>query len=153
MRKRKENNLKDRTMDEDIRREIAASLHQTYLPTRAPGKCCIICGNDNADVFLHAIECSFDDSIAFPSNFVPMTRLGNWVRGSFPVCVSCSKPCRKCGISIPSDTLMEKIAALQKQYPQADVVSGNGICFRHIHLSVFFKALFKRIFGIGRFSR
>jgi hypothetical protein len=74
----------------------------------------------------------------------------NWVTagvrisGVFPVCVKCAPVCNTCGLSMPTERVLEFGT-------ENGAATGNGIC-NHFHFDFLVAVIFKRIFEVGRFG-
>jgi hypothetical protein len=128
----------------DFRIKIRNALLESYKHKNAKEYCCSICGCTNLPLAFHVIEETFDESTKLPKGFVPMSASRGRIRGSYPICTSCSPPCKKCNLPIENETVMEFANKLKSP-------SGIGVC-NHMHLSVLLSAIIKRLFKMGRFN-
>ena len=130
---------------------MSNALIEAYKPRILDGNhpCCI-CGKVGKPMSFHALEYSQYDYLPHPIYFIPMSGSGGRLRGSFPICTSCAKPCKKCGLAIKSEKFEEKYIELSNEYE--GVRPGNGTC-DHFHFSLLMHAIYKRIFKIGRFGK
>jgi hypothetical protein len=138
-------------MENDFREKIQKCLLESYKPRKTnDGVQCSICGNTDKPMYFHAIEYSQRANLAKPTYAVTMSGSNGMIRGCFPICTSCAKPCSKCGLAMPSEKVLEKYAELSREY--RSVSTGNGFCER-MHFSLLLHAIYKRIFKIGRFAK
>lgn len=127
------------------REQLPAALIESYKHRAGDGASCALCGATSLPLAFHALEASFDEGSATPNGFVPMSASRGRVRGSYPLCTKCAPPCSKCQLPRPSERILEfgyKLGAKQ----------GIGMC-EHIQFGLFVQALFKRLFGLGRFRK
>ncbi len=121
---------------------IESSKHRAAKGGDVP---CALCEVTSRPLAFHMLEVSIDEGARFPKGFVPMSASLGRVRGSFPICNVCAPPCKTCQLPIPTEKVME----LGHRLP---ALTGNGIC-QHMQFGLFVSALFKRLFGLGRFRR
>lgn len=137
-------------MKSNLFEEIRSSLQNSYLARIEHDVPCVCCGSKNLPMYFHAIEYYQDEDLELPDNFVPMSKSRGVIRGCFPICVKCARPCSKCQLPMQTEKLLEKYANLRRKYGEG-VNAGNGID-KHIHLRFLPYIIFKRIFKIGRFN-
>lgn len=130
---------------DNYRESIRKSLLESYKHRIETQCSCSMCGKKNLPLAFHMLEASFVEGADFPSSFVPMSSSFKVVHGSYPICISCAPKCKKCGLPVPSEKIMEFGHQLNADY-------GNGMC-EHIQFGLFISALFKRLFKIGRFGK
>lgn len=138
-------------MNTDTRAQIREALLESYKAIIVEKATCICCGKKHIPVFLHAISYYQDESNELPDCFLPMSASRGIIRGCFPICTQCAKPCSKCGLAMKTEKFEEIYIELKRKHGSA-VVAGNGVD-NHMHLSLFFHAIFKKIFKIGRFNK
>lgn len=138
-------------MNKETRNQIREALLESYKPRIVDAASCICCGRKNVAVFLHAIEYYQDENEKLPDYFLPMSASKGTVRGSFPICIHCAKPCNKCGLAMRTEKLEESYVELKRKYGSS-VVGGNGLD-KHMHFSLLLHVIFKRIFKMGRFNK
>ena len=138
-------------MDENSRKEISNILLESYKARVEEDATCVICSNKNRPMFFNAIKYYQAENLIHPEIFIPHSGSFGTVRGCFPICTSCVKPCRKCSLPILSENFQEAYIKLKKKYPEGLNI-GNVVC-AHMHMSLLFHAIYKRIFGIGRFKK
>lgn len=148
-------------MDADFQntlKNFQRMLLEDYKPRMSKdSECvCVVCGLKNKPMYFNAITYFQDANLELPNNFVTKSASMGTVRGCFPICSSCLKPCSKCGFAMKNEVFYEiyhKIhTELKKNYYAEGLRLGGGLC-QHIYLSVFFHSIFKRIFKIGRFKK
>lgn len=127
---------------EQIRNELVESFK--HRPSK-DGASCALCGNASRPLAFHMLELSINEGTHPPNGFAPMSVSRGRVRGSFPICNVCAPPCKQCQLPIPTEKVMELGYRLSAK-------TGNGIC-QHIQFGLLLSALFKRLFGLGRFRR
>lgn len=137
--------------NENWRDRVRESLLNSYKPREATDVACARCGNRGRPLSFHVIEYYQDENDPLPMSFVPTSSSMSTIRGGFPVCTTCAKPCRECGLPIKSEKVEEFFLDLRRVYGSG-VVGGNGSC-EHMHFSLLIQAVFKRLFHIGRFGR
>ena len=130
----------------DFRGQLRQGLLDSYKHRVADGNACAKCGKTDAPLAFHVLEASFNEGEALPQSFVSMSSSNGRIRGSYPICSSCAPPCKKCQVPVPTEKVLEFGSKLNAQ-------TGNGLCGEHIYFGLFFLALFKRLFNIGRFSK
>lgn len=128
----------------DFRERLRQSLLDSYKHRIEKDFACAICGKTNSPLAFHMLEASFNEGHNLPSSFVPMSSSRGRVRGSYPICSFCAPECKKCQLPIPTEKVMELGQKLHAR-------TGNGIC-QHFQMGIFFSAIFKRLFKMGRFS-
>jgi hypothetical protein len=129
----------------DLREQLRKDLIESYRHRAAGDAACALCGNTTRPLAFHMLEASFSEGNQTPDGFVPMSASRGRVSGSFPICNVCSPPCKKCGLPVPTEKVLELGYRLKAR-------SGNGVC-QHIQFGLFLSAILKRLFGIGRFGR
>ena len=129
----------------DLKEQLRKGLIESYMHRVAGGVSCALCGNTTRPLAFHIIEASFSEGTQTPNGFVPMATSRGRVSGSFPICDVCSPPCKKCSLPIPTEKVMELGHHLKAR-------NGIGVC-QHIQFGLLISAIFKRLFGIGRFGR
>jgi hypothetical protein len=139
-------------MESNMLYGIRSALIKSYRPRNESGVSCACCSRQGVLLSFHAIEYYQDEALPLPKSFVPMSQSRGSIRGSFPICIICAPPCRKCGLPKDTETLLEFYDALDKSDIPGQIVGGNGRC-KHLHASLFLHALIKRIFYRGRFAR
>lgn len=138
-------------MENDHRDSMREMLLDSYKPRESANVACVICGQKGKPLSFHAIRYYQDERDALPERFVPLSASRGTIRGCFPVCTACARPCRKCGLPILSEKLEEYFVAAKCKF-KASINIGSGVC-EHMHMSLLVQALFKRLFRIGRFSK
>ena len=130
-------------MNESLRGKIRESLISSYKHKHIDGVVCYhCCKNDRAVSFV--LEKSFSEDDKLPYGFVHQsTSLGRH-RGSYAFCDICAPPCKKCGLPIVNELVLEDGYKLQ-----ANVAV--GVC-RHLNLKQVLVVIFKRAFRLGRFK-
>lgn len=130
---------------QEMFRGVAFALHQSYLHRASDENRCAICGTPNTPLAFHVLEKAYPQGEVPAAGFVPMSESSGRLRGAFPVCATCSPPCRKCKLPITAEEVVEFGLQVDAHY-------GNGVC-QHMHFSIFIDVLRKRMFGLGRFRR
>ena len=130
---------------------VRSGLLRSYRPKKADGVGCACCGKHGVLLSFHAIDYYQEEGRSLPRGFVSMSQSRGVIRGCFPICTKCAPTCRKCGLPKDSETLLEFFQALSRSGLPGQVVGGNGRC-EHMHASLFFHALVKRVFRRGRFA-
>lgn len=128
----------------DFREQIRQELLASYKHRSGGAAACALCGSKSRPLAFHMLESSFNEGSALPNEFVPMSASMGRVRGSFPICDSCAPPCKKCRLPIPAERVMELGHRL-------NATNGNGVC-QDIQIVLLVGAVFKRLFGLGRFA-
>ena len=67
------------------------------------------------------------------------------IRGSLPVCIKCAPPCKKCNLPKVTEPFLEFVHMRKLN-------QDHGVC-NCIDFKLLIIAIFKRIFGLGRFRR
>lgn len=129
----------------NLREDLRQGLIASYKHRPADRASCALCGDRSRPLAFHILEASFNEGSSTPSGFVPMSASMGRLRGSFPICSKCAPPCKKCGLPIPTEKVLELGYKLKTS-------TGNGTC-QDIQFGLFVTAIFKRLFGIGRFSK
>lgn len=129
----------------NLKQQLREQLLQSYRHKLAEGVACSMCGATGVPLAFNVIEKSIDVGEPTPKGFVPMSSSRGRVRGSFPVCITCAPPCKRCGLPRLSDRLMEFAHA-------TGAPLGSGAC-EHIQWGALLLGLFRRAFGTGRFAR
>ena len=126
--------------------DIRSGLIGSYRHKNSEGGSCAICRETHLPLANHAVEAYLEDDQKIPEGFVLFSVASSWsrARGGFPVCTSCAPPCKKCGLPIRTEKVL-------KFAHENDATHGEGYC-RHIQFGQFLTVLFKRLFGLGRFS-
>ena len=137
--------------EQSLKEQLQQKLLESYKPRTIKDDkvTCVVCGTHGVPMYFHVIEYSQNEGLPFPQGFVLISVSNGRVRGCFPFCTTCLKQCKKCELAIPSEIYHEKLLELQKKH---GCYPGFGQC-KHMRLSLFFHALIKRIFKIGRFSK
>lgn len=138
-------------MNTELHNQIRESLIDSYKPIIVNDATCICCGRKSVPLYLHAIEYYQGDDKRHPDHFIPTSASRGTVRGCFPICTFCAKPCAKCGLAMRTEKLEETYIQLKRKYGSG-VVGGNGLD-KHMHLSLLIQAIIKRVFKIGRFNK
>ncbi len=128
----------------DFRDKLRQGLLESYKHRTIDACHCSLCGKANTPLAFHMLEASFDEGAKLPTSFVPMSASRGRIRGSYPICNSCAPACKKCQLPVPTEKVMEHGHKLNAN-------TGNGIC-QHIQIGLLFSAVFKRLFGVGRFG-
>jgi hypothetical protein len=126
------------------RNELKDGLTASYKHRDGEGSACAICGNTSRPLAFHVLGDTFDETSNIPDIFVPMSSSMGKVKGSYPICNYCAPACKKCGLPLPTEKVLEYGHNLSAK-------PGLGLC-AHIKWGLFFSALFKRLFKIGRFG-
>ena len=129
----------------NLREELRQGLIASYKHRQASGAQCALCGDHSRPLAFHILEASFPEGSSTPAGFVPMSASMGRLRGSYPICSKCAPACKKCGLPIPTEKALELGHKLK-------AATGNGIC-QDMQFGLFVQAIFKRIFGIGRFAK
>jgi hypothetical protein len=137
-------------MSTELINRFKEALVDSYRPRIVNDATCICCKRKNIAVYLHAIEYYQDEDKELPDYFFPMSASGGIVRGCFPICIDCARPCSKCGLAMRTEKLEESYLELKRKYGSG-VVGGIGLD-EHMHFGLLLHAIFKRVFKIGRFS-
>ena len=118
----------------DFRAQVRAQLIESFKPRLVSGAICLLCGSRQLPVSMHLIKASLPDNLPHPQCFLAASQSRGYVCGSFPICVNCARPCKKCGIAIRSKEVGKAIESLKHAaWPNVSVTAGNGYC-EHIHL-------------------
>ncbi|WP_298697382.1 serine/threonine-protein kinase [uncultured Brevundimonas sp.] len=118
----------------DFRAQVRAQLIESFKPRLVSGAICLLCGSRQLPVSMHLIKASLPDNLPHPQCFLAASQSRGYVSGSFPICVNCARPCKKCGIAIRSKEVVKAIESLKDAaWPNVSVTAGNGYC-EHIHL-------------------
>jgi hypothetical protein len=128
-----------------LREQLRKALLASYTHRFSEGTSCALCGASSRPLAFHMLEASIYGGAQPPTGFVPMAGTPGRVRGSFPICTHCAPPCKKCGLPIPTEKVLELRHRLKAS-------TGVGVC-QDIQWRLFAAALLKRLLGIGRFSR
>ncbi len=119
---------------EDFRAQLRAGLIDSFKPKRIEGAVCLLCGSGRDEVSMQLIKVAMAANLPHPKRFLEAAPGPGYVKGSFPICIKCAHPCRKCGIAIRSKEVVQALAFLQDAaWPEVSVTAGNGYC-QHIHL-------------------
>lgn len=130
-------------------------LLDSYRPRAAEGTQCSRCGDTQGPFSFHVLEFSADlDRVPEKGVVMAKSDVGEraGARGSFPLCTRCVPVCRKCGLPVPTERVLEFGFTLKRSLPGVFVASGRGVC-EHIRWGLFLVALVKRALGLGRFRR
>lgn len=118
----------------DFRAQVRAQLIESFKPRQVSGAICPLCGSRQLPVSMHLIKVSLPDNLPHPQCFMAASQSRGYVSGSFPICVNCARPCKKCGIAIRSKEMVKAIESLKDAaWSGVSVTAGNGYC-EHIHL-------------------
>lgn len=142
-------------MQPEVRDALRNMLLDSYKPRKANDVFCARCSNGSLPVSFHLIQFSADGPVNPPLGCVPMSsrrydEKEAW-SGSFPICTYCAPVCKNCTLPIPSERMLDFLAKLKLEPFGTGVSLGQGFC-QHMRLNGLVVAIFKRCFGLGRFS-
>ena len=72
--------------------------------------------------------------------------------GSLPICTQCAPACKKCGLPLPTENVLDYLESLKRGRDSKSIRAGLGYC-QDFHSGLLLQALWKRIFRLGRFGR
>ena len=138
-----------------LREELRKSLVESYRPRHAEGTPCAIFRHVGRLVSFHLIEAAGSPADEPPAGCVVMSSRtigthAGW-HGSLPVCVGCAPSCKKCGLPVPTEQVLDVVEQARRRALGSQISLGNGHC-RHVRWSSLFVALAKRLLRRGRFA-
>lgn len=116
-------------MTNEFREGMRTLLLKSYLHISTNECACAMCGRRGVPLAFHVIERSFDKEardIPYEQGFVQFSFSAGYIRGAFPVCTTCSPPCRKCKLPTNPPSVNRFANSVQGKI-------GLGICIEHIH--------------------
>jgi hypothetical protein len=129
---------------DDIIANLNQMLDESYKHRNAENCVCSLCGKSDGLMAFDVMRDSFKIGEELPQDFVPTSLSNGYIRGSYPVCISCAPSCKKCGLPKLSDKILEFCH-------KRDASIGRGVC-NHLQVRLVFVAIFKKMFKLGRFK-
>ena len=118
----------------EARQRIAKALHENYKHKEMHGIACSICGRTDKSLATQTFVLRQESHLIFPDGFIIQNKWDTDVRGTFPICTDCARPCRKCELPITSKKLIKYYNKIKSENPEATVMWLNGICIKDLHI-------------------
>lgn len=140
----------------ELKNSLKAGLSDAYKPRQVENASCAICGNTTGPFSLHLIEYDVQGPESVETG-VPMSRRQRGkttenTRGSLPICTKCAPACKKCGLPLPTEKVLDYLESLKRGSDSRSIRAGLGYC-QDFHFGFLLQALWKRIFRLGRFGQ